>query len=369
MSEEQAGKSDKRRAWQVPSAYAWSRTHEEWRELWPTIETETSDESAAPEEREFERRLVSLAVAHSPIAVFALDATGRFLAASGSGTHVFAEKPAELVGRRIDELLEDDPEGQHALAEALAGKTATWRGAIDGRHYEASLAPVLGPEGRLLMLAGVASDRTAQHRAELDSCVWQTHLERTAASSMRALAAVVEQREPSLVGHHRRVAALAVAIARELQWPENRIANLKIAALLHDVGRLGCPAAALNRPGALTPTEVEAVKAHSEAGAAMLAEAEFTSPVVSAVRQHHERLDGSGYPDGLRGENVLPAARILAVADVYEAMTSPRPYRDAHSVRDALAELKGERGRLYDADAVAAFERLLARGFVFARAT
>jgi len=362
MSDEQSDKREERRAWQTPGTYGWSRVDSGWHELRRTSEAGEPAAAKSTEERELERRLLSLAVAHSPLTIVVLDKAGRILLASGSGARAFAEEPAALVGRTADEALVELPEARRAVARALAGKKASWGGVVDGRYHELHLAPILGPEGGLLLVAGVALDRTAEQRAESTLHAWHVHLERTAASSMLALAAVVEEREPTTLGHQRRTAELAVAVARDLGWAERRIANLRIAAQLHDVGRLSCPTEALNRPGPLRPAEVEAVKQHSEAGAAMLAAAEFTPAVVGPVRQHHERLDGSGYPDGLEGQHILPAARIIAVADVYEAMTSPRPFRDAFTPADALAELKAERGRLYDAEAVDAFTRIFARG-------
>jgi len=139
-----------------------------------------------------------------------------------------------------------------------------------------------------------------------------------------------------------------------------------IAGLLHDVGKIIVPAEILSRPGRLSELEMEIIRGHAAASAALIAGIEFGGPVAAIVNQHHERLDGSGYPQGLRGENILAEARILAVADVVEAMSSHRPYRPALGMEVALAEVREHAGVEYDADVVAACARLIEEeGFQF----
>jgi HD-GYP domain-containing protein (c-di-GMP phosphodiesterase class II) len=136
--------------------------------------------------------------------------------------------------------------------------------------------------------------------------------------------------------------------------PECAVREIALGASLHDLGKIAVPAEILNRPGALSSAERDIVRSHSEIGHRILAEAELPDVVTDVVRHHHERLDGSGYPDALAGGEISPAARIVAVADVLDAMSSHRPYRPALPIETALMEITSNQGRLYDPDVVAA---------------
>lgn len=179
------------------------------------------------------------------------------------------------------------------------------------------------------------------------------------------LSSATELRDPYTAGHQRRVADLACAIAQELGFSEDRVQGLRVAALVHDFGKsLAVPGEILSKPGRLTKEEMNLIRAHPEVGYEILRKIEFPWPVAETVRQHHERLDGSGYPQGLRGEGILLEARILAVADVVEAMASHRPYREALGLEKALAEIETGKGRLYDPRVVDGCLRLFRdRGF------
>jgi putative nucleotidyltransferase with HDIG domain len=161
-------------------------------------------------------------------------------------------------------------------------------------------------------------------------------------------------RDPYTAGHQERVTRLAMAMAERMGLPADRVEGLRVAGLLHDVGKVSVPAEILSKPTGLSAIELALVRSHSEAGYAILREIAFPWPVATIVLQHHERMDGSGYPSGLRGEEILLEARILAVADSVEAMASHRPYRAALGIEEALAELARGRGTAYDVDAVSA---------------
>lgn len=187
-------------------------------------------------------------------------------------------------------------------------------------------------------------------------------LERT----VEAIAATIEMRDPYTAGHERRVVELATAIARELGLAEEKIEGLRFAALVHDIGKIRIPAEILSKPAVLSPIEFEMIKAHCQVGHDILKGIEFPWPVARIVLEHHERLDGSGYPNGLKGGQALLESKILAVADVVEAMASHRPYRPALGVDAALAEIAGKRGIWYDPGVVDACLRLFReRGFRF----
>jgi putative nucleotidyltransferase with HDIG domain len=173
-------------------------------------------------------------------------------------------------------------------------------------------------------------------------------------ATLDTVTAVAYMHDPATAEHSRRVTQVAASIARRMGLPRERVAGLRLAAGLHDVGKTAIPAAVLLRPGKLSGPELALVRAHPEAGCEMVRETESPWPLAEIILQHHERLDGSGYPRGLHGGKILTEARILAVADVFEAMSASRPYRTAYSVDDALKELRSGSGRRYDPDVVAA---------------
>lgn len=173
-------------------------------------------------------------------------------------------------------------------------------------------------------------------------------VERTMEATIRAISLAVEARDRYTAGHQRRVTQLACAIAKAMNLSSAQIATIRVAGLLHDLGKIYIPTEILSKPGRLTEIEFTMIKTHSVAGYDIVKAIEYPAPTAEIVLQHHERLDGSGYPSGLSGEQILLEARILAVADVVEAMSSHRPYRPALGIDKALEEISGKRGVLYD---------------------
>jgi putative two-component system response regulator len=166
--------------------------------------------------------------------------------------------------------------------------------------------------------------------------------------SITALASTVEMRDPYTAGHQRRVAQLAIAIAKEMHLPEEQIEGIQLAGVVHDVGKIRIPAEILSKPGRLTPLEFELIKQHSQSGYEILKSIDFPWPIAQIVLQHHERLDGSGYPQALKSDQILLEAKIIAVADVVESMTSHRPYRPGLGIDAALQEITLNKGKLYE---------------------
>jgi putative nucleotidyltransferase with HDIG domain len=182
--------------------------------------------------------------------------------------------------------------------------------------------------------------------------------------TIRVVADMLDTRDPYTGGHQRSVARLAAAIAGELDLSGDDRDGVEMAAIVHDIGKIGVPAEILTKPSRLSPTEFSLVKEHARIGFEILRKVEFPWPIADIILQHHERLDGSGYPQGLRGDAVRIEARILGVADVVEAMSSHRPYRPALGTDAALDEVLRNRDRLYDAAVVDACVRLFRdRGF------
>ena len=183
---------------------------------------------------------------------------------------------------------------------------------------------------------------------------------------IEAIVMAVEIRDPYTAGHQKRVATLARAIAQELGLTEEQVEAIRIAGAIHDLGKISIPADILSKPTKLTEIEFSLIKTHSEAGYRLLKDIEFEFPLAQIVLQHHERLDGTGYPEGIKDQEILLEAKIIAVADVVEAMATFRPYRPALGIDQALEEISKNKGRLYDPQAVDACLRLFKeKGFTF----
>ena len=177
--------------------------------------------------------------------------------------------------------------------------------------------------------------------------------------SVQAIALAVEMRDPYTSGHQNRVADLACAIARIMELPQDRIYGLRMASVIHDLGKLTIPGEILCKPGRLSGPEYAMIQTHVQSGYDILKKIDFPWPLADIVMQHHERLDGSGYPQGLSGGEILLEARILSVADVFETIGSHRPYRPSLGMQKAMNELIDNSGRLYDPDVVAACRKLV----------
>lgn len=279
----------------------------------------------------------------------------------------------EILGYREDELLamgprevvlEEDRElvlGN--LRRRVAGQTQSPRYEFRVRRKDGAVRHV-GVHGSAMafggrrVVIGILQDITdrvlAEHTVER-----QLHqLESAMIGTVGAMSAMVELRDPYTAGHERRVGSLARAIGEALDLPPERVRGLEIAGGLHDVGKISVPAEILTKPSRLSAVEFSLVKGHARSGFEILKDVDFPWPVAQATLQHHERLDGSGYPDGLKDGAIILEARILAVADVVESMSSHRPYRAALGIERALTEIEGNAGRLYDADVARACARV-----------
>ncbi len=176
-------------------------------------------------------------------------------------------------------------------------------------------------------------------------------LQKSLEGSIQAIARTVEMRDPYTAGHQQRVAKLAGAIADEMGLSDDISYGIRMGGLIHDLGKVSIPAEILTKPGRITKIEFELIKTHPQVGYDILKSIEFPWPIAKMVFQHHERMDGSGYPGGLPGSNIILEARILGVADVVEAMASHRPYRPSLGIDKALEEISINKGKLYDPDA------------------
>lgn len=170
--------------------------------------------------------------------------------------------------------------------------------------------------------------------------------------TVRAIATIVEMRDPYTAGHQVRVANLAAAIAKQMELPDEQVHAIHLAGTVHDLGKVQNPAEILSKPGKITDIEFSMIKIHPQAGYDILKDIDFPWPIAQMVLQHHERLDGPGYPQGLKGDEILLEARIMTVADVVEAISAHRPYRPGLGLEVALAEITKNRGTFYDPQVV-----------------
>lgn len=209
--------------------------------------------------------------------------------------------------------------------------------------------------------SAVERERKERARAEKLAQRLQNNLE----DFISAVAKAVEVRDPYTAGHQRRVALLACAIGEEMSLPPEVINGIHFGALIHDIGKIHIPSELLVKPSALSVIEFEMIKTHAEVGYEILKDIDSPWPIAEIAYQHHERVNGKGYPRGLKGDNIILEARIVAVADVAEAMVSHRPYRPAMGVDAAIAELTEHKGDYYDTAAVDACLRVFDKGFSF----
>ncbi|MEO8267022.1 MAG: HD domain-containing phosphohydrolase [Ilumatobacteraceae bacterium] len=246
--------------------------------------------------------------------------------------------------------------GQPVLNVELSGPSLVDQGKV---HYWLDNIYPIRVDAEIVGLGIIFVDVTDRKENE-------TALAALTEASVDAIANAAEARDPYTAGHQRRVAELSVAIANEIGLAQDEIAGIRIAARIHDIGKLSMPSEILSKPGHLKPTELALLEEHARAGSDIVRGIQFPWPIADMILQHHERIDGSGYPQGLVGNEILLAAQIIAVADVVEAMSSDRPYRASRGLDAALDEIESRRGTLFDATIVDACLRLFReRRFAF----
>ena len=239
--------------------------------------------------------------------------------------------------------------------------------AADGRKLEVEFVSNSYLAGETSVVQCNIRDISARRSAERLALRYQGEVLQSLHQIVGALVSLNEARDPYTAGHELRVSALASAIATEMNLTPQQVEGIRISGLVHDIGKFTIPAEILTKPTHLSPQELALVRTHAEAGYEALRSIQFPWPVAEAVRQHHERLDGSGYPRGLKGDQICLEARILAVADTVEAMATNRPYRHALGIEAALAIVDQEKGLTYDPEPVAACLQLFrSQGFAFA---
>jgi PAS domain S-box-containing protein len=298
--------------------------------------------------RNSEARLHTL-VQTIPDLIWLKDKDGVYLSCNTMFERFFGAKEAEIVGKTdydfVDRELADSFR-EHDNKAMAAGKTTSneeWITFADDGHrafLDTIKTPMYDVWGTLSGVLGIGRDITDRRSVD--------RIRKALGGTVQAIAVTVEARDPYTAGHQRRVADLARAIATEMNLPIDIIDGIRMAAAIHDLGKISVPAEILSKPTKLKKTEFDLIKEHSQSGYDILKDIDFPWPVARIVLEHHERMNGSGYPNSLEGDNILMESRIIAVADVVESMGSHRPYRPSLGIEAALEEIEKNRGTHYD---------------------
>jgi PAS domain S-box-containing protein/putative nucleotidyltransferase with HDIG domain len=299
------------------------------------------------------------------------DLDGKCVYANEHACQFYGYNEEELFRMSLDEL--NAPEQADIVKAKIAELTEKSQLTFESVHVrkDKASAPVeisshiIESGGRKLIVSAIR-DISERKRTAEELRQTSLRLQRAIEGAINAVALTTEIRDPYTAGHQHRVAKLACSIGRELGLSEEQIEGVRVAGTLHDIGKIYVPAEILSRPGRLRQNEINLIKDHAQVGYDLLSAIEFPWPVAQIVLQHHERINGSGYPFGLSGDEILVEAKIMSVADVVEAMASHRPYRPALSIEEALLEILQQRGVLYAPEAVDACIKVFTqKGFTF----
>jgi PAS domain S-box-containing protein/putative nucleotidyltransferase with HDIG domain len=302
-----------------------------------------------------------------PAFIAYLDSKGTFMRVNKPAAAGIGLTPMQMVGKTLFDIF---PSEEAALFLSIASQVFNSGIPVTGsinsfstpegktRWSDNDIVPYYDSTRKIVGTILFAKDITDRMQAEHGLKLSYEALHRALEGSVNAIAKIVEMKDPYTAGHQARVAELAEAIAAELKLPAERIDNIRTAARMHDVGKIYVPSDILSKPGVLTSIEFEIIKTHATGSYEILESIDLPGPVAQIAQQHHERLDGSGYPNGDSGDAIILEARILAVADVVEAMISYRPYRPGLGIDKALQEIIQGKDKLYDSHAVDACVKL-----------
>ena len=300
--------------------------------------------------------------------IWETDAEGKYTYSSPKVYDMLGHTPTEVIGKSLMDIVtpqqvllhKENFERLYADQQPYTGMENTCLGKTGQVVVlENNAVPVFGGQGNFLGFRGIARDITERKIAMELLKNSRDDLRASLEETVTSLASTAEKRDPYTAGHQQRVDRLACAIARELGLPEHKLEGLHIAALLHDIGKITLPSEYLAKPAKLSREEKAIIKCHPQVGYDILKNIHFPWPVAQIVYQHHEHLDGSGYPQGLTDDEILLEAKILTVADVVEAMSSHRPYRPALGIQKALEEIRSGSGVRYHAASVEACLHLI----------
>jgi len=305
------------------------------------------------------------AILEQNISAMFLVEDGMLTYANRRASEILGYPAEELIGRAILDLVaeRDRPNIAEAMRQLLSGEQKSVERNFGSRRKDGTVADI-GAHAMLATLhgkkavLGIAQEIGERKKAQAEIDRYIGRLEHAMQSTLTAVSLMVELRDPYTAGHEHRVGDLAAAIGAEMGLPDATVKGLRLAGYVHDIGKISVPAEILSKPSRLTPIEFELIKSHCQSGHDVLKGVDFPWPVAEVILQHHERLDGSGYPRQLKDVEILLEARIMAVADVVEAMSSHRPYRAGLGIDAALEEIGRNSGKFYDVQVAAACLRL-----------
>ncbi|MCX8109691.1 MAG: PAS domain S-box protein [Syntrophorhabdaceae bacterium] len=310
-----------------------------------------------------EKDKFSILIDNAPFGMALIDKDERFLYVNPKFIEIFGYDLSDTPdGKTWFKKAYPDPEYRHMVIDAWIkdmekAKVGEQRPRIfnvvckDGTKKTISFVPVQLESGLQIVSF---EDITFRIRAQENLEQAMKKMRQSLIGTIQIISMIIEARDPYTAGHQKRVSALARALAQGLGLSADSVENIRMAGIIHDIGKISVPAEILSKPGILSELEMSLIKTHPESGYNILKEAELPYPIAEVVLQHHERIDGSGYPQGLKGDEVLFEAKIVAVADVVEAISSYRPYRPANGIEIALKEIEKNKGKLYDEKVVEA---------------
>jgi len=292
-------------------------------------------------------------------AIIAIDSEGKVIVWNQSAVSMFGYAASEAIGKDLHSLIAPEnyrADYQRGLQHffdtgegSLVGKIVELTGRRkDATTFPISLSVSAFQRNHLWYAAATVRDITDRIALENENEKSAIKLKNSLVGGIEAIAVALEKRDAYTAGHQKRVADLCLAIGNELGLPEQRLEGLRLGAMIHDIGKISVPAEMLSIPRRLTEIEYQLIKQHAVSGYEIVKDVEFPWPIATMIWQHHERLDGSGYPQGLKGDQIILEARILSVADVVEAMSSHRPYRPTLGIDAALDDIRRGRGIIYD---------------------
>lgn len=325
-------------------------------------------------QRDYSAEWLHLLVESALDAVITMDSGGRIIAFNPAAENMFCSNRKEVIGKSVSDILipprlkQSHDTGLHRLLstgeQKIIGKriqTTAMR--AGGNEFPVELEVVTVRQSNNPVFMAYIRDISERVRATREKVETFTKVQKTLLQTVLAVSRALEIRDPYTAGHQKRVAHLAAAIATELGLAGKRLDGIYLGALIHDIGKIAIPAEILSRPGKLLEEDEYYLKTHCLKGYEILEPIDFPWPVAEIAFQHHEHIDGSGYPQGLTGSDILLEAKIVSIADVVEAQTSHRPYRPAASLEGALKSIYSKSGIWYDKKAVSACLSLFERGY------
>jgi PAS domain S-box-containing protein/putative nucleotidyltransferase with HDIG domain len=340
----------------------------------PQIGVSINNAVAYQKIKESEVRFRSLSE-NAPDIIYTLGIKGEFTYINPAIETILGYKSEEILGKYFGDIAkkEDALRYDKAFQEVRNGKQTIKEDIVilihkDGseRYFSISGAPSFDSKNNFIGLVGILKDLTDIRKSEMELKRSFEKLESVMSSTIDAISIIVESRDPYTAGHQRRVTQLATAIAGDMGLSDEKIDLIRMGSLIHDIGKIYIPAEILTKPTRLNDIELSLIKSHPLVGYNILKQVDFIPAIVDMVYQHHEKIDGSGYPLGISGDEILLESRIITVADMVEAMASHRPYRAAMGTKAALEKIKQQRGITLDASAVDTCLKLFEeKGFKF----